>query len=79
MSHDIEDFVAVIDGRAEVVAELSVGQEDIKTYLAGRITVLLKDSSFMDSLPGHLPPDQAGQARLSLVVSRLEAVAALGK
>ncbi|MES9879185.1 MAG: hypothetical protein ABW162_18340 [Candidatus Sedimenticola sp. PURPLELP] len=79
LSHDIEDFVAVIDGRAEMVAELLDAPGDVKAYLAERIADLLRDSSFMDSLPGHLPPDQAGQARLPLVVSRLEAVAALGK
>ena len=79
LSHDIEDFVAVIDGRAEVVAELWEAQEDIKAYLAERIANLLVDSSFMDALSGHLPPDQASQQRLPLVVRRLEAVAALGK
>lgn len=79
LSHDIEDFVAVIDGRAELVDELLEAPEGIKAYLAKRIASLLRDSPFMDALPGHLPPDQAGQQRLPLVVSRLEAVAALGK
>ncbi len=60
------------------ILEVSGAQEDIKAYLAGRITALLREPSFMDSLPGHLPPDRAGQARLSLVMSRLEVVAALG-
>jgi predicted nucleotidyltransferase len=77
LSHDIEDFVAVIDGRAEVVEELLDAAGDVKVYLAERFDGLLRESSFMDSLPGHLPPDQAGQLRLPLVVSRLKAVAAL--
>ncbi len=79
MSHDIEDFVAVMDGREGVVFEVTKAPEDIKTYLVRCVCNLLDDSSFMDSLPGHLPPDLAGQARLPLVVRRMEAIAVLGE
>lgn len=77
LSHDIEDLVAVVDGRAELLTELSDVSNDLKVYLGERFAGLLKTTSFMDALPGHLSPDQAGQARLSLLVSRMQTIAAL--
>lgn len=65
LSHDIEDLVAVVDGRAELLTQLSDVSNDLKVYLAERFAGLLKTTSLMDALPGHLSADQAGQARLS--------------
>jgi predicted nucleotidyltransferase len=75
--HDIEDVIAVIDGRAELHEELVGAEEDVRTYVGREITKLLATSAFMEALPGHLPGDRAGQARLSLVEARLRAIASL--
>jgi hypothetical protein len=77
-SHDIEDLVAVIDGRAELLRELAESGDDLKDYLADRFAGLLVTRAFLDALPGHLPPDRAGQARLSLVTGRMQIIARAG-
>jgi hypothetical protein len=35
----------------------------------------LRDDEFLDSIPGHLSPDRAGQARLPLLIKRLGEIA----
>jgi hypothetical protein len=55
LSHDIEDIVAVLDGRPELVEEVRQAEDPLRRYLADRFTVLLQESRFLDALPGHLP------------------------
>lgn len=46
---------------------MGMGQESLaplRAYLAAQFQHLLTDRSFVDALPGHLPPDGASQARL---------------
>jgi hypothetical protein len=75
-SRDLEDLVAVIDGRAELVQEIRSAQEDVRTYIASEINKLLRTQAFVDALPGYLLPDAASQARITLLVSRLRQIAA---
>lgn len=73
-SHDIEDIVAVLDGRREIVDEVRRADVDLRRYLAKRLSGFLSTRSFMDSLPGHLPPDEASQDRLPLLIKRIETI-----
>jgi predicted nucleotidyltransferase len=75
LSHDIEDLVALVDGRTELVDEVLQADELLRSYLAARFTALLDSTSFLDALPGHLPPDSASQARLPLLLERFRAIA----
>jgi predicted nucleotidyltransferase len=75
-SHDLEDVVAVIDGRSELVAEVEAAAGDLRSYLSGQVQKLVQNPRFLDGLPGHLPPDEASQARLSMVLDRLRRLAA---
>lgn len=70
-SHDLEDIMAVIDGRPEVVGELNSADEPLQSYVRERIQGLLEDPDFVDALPGFLPGDGASQQRLPLLLSRL--------
>ena len=76
-SHDIEDILAVVDGRKTLCNELSGERSDLREYVAGTIAHLMSSSAFLDTLPGHLLPDPASQGRLPLVVERLGQIAAL--
>lgn len=76
-SHDLEDLVAVIDGRAEITEEIGSAKEDVRTYIAGEISKLLSTHAFVDALPGYLLPDAASQARITLLVARLKQIATL--
>lgn len=72
--HDLEDIVAIIDGRPELEQELKHVSDDVRRFLANEIRALLKNKEFLETLPGQLPPDEASQARLPIVLSRLEAI-----
>ena len=72
MSHDLEDIVTVIDGRAELAGEVRVAPADLQHYLSREFKILLSNGDFVDSLPGHLLPDTASQQRLSLVMKRMQ-------
>jgi predicted nucleotidyltransferase len=78
-SHDLEDLLAVVDGRKTLCAELAAERDDLRQYVAASIASMLNKPAFMDALPGHLPPDDASQARLPLLTERLSQIAALGK
>ena len=74
-SRDIEDIVAVVDGRASIQSEVLSSPPSIRAYLAERFATLLADTDFIDAVAGHLPGDSASQARLPLVLSRMRAIA----
>ena len=74
-SLDIEDIVAVIDGRASIESDVASSPASVRTYLADQFTAMLADRDFVDAVAGHLPGDSASQARLPLVLSRLRAIA----
>jgi predicted nucleotidyltransferase len=75
VSHDLEDFIAVIDGRMEIVDEILSSDKKIKTYLADHCKQLLENDEFLDALPAHLPPDQASQQRVSIIEERMRVIA----
>jgi hypothetical protein len=76
-SHDLEDLVAVVDGRAELGEEILAGPKDVRNYIVIEITKLLATPAFVDALPGYLLPDQASQARISILLERLKKIATL--
>lgn len=77
-SHDLEDVVAVIDGRPEIVLEVRDAAIDVRNYLSSTFGRLLGLRGFQDALPGFLPPDPASQLRRPLLVGRLRALASSG-
>ena len=74
-SHDIEDLIAVIDGRPDVTQEVQQLEAGARTHLARKIAALLANRAFVDSLPGHLPGDPGNQARLPTLVTCLQEMA----
>lgn len=71
-SHDIEDLLAVIDGRPGIVDEVGVSEAVLQEELAGRFLRLLGDSRLLDAVSGHLPPDETSQARVPIVLNRIK-------
>ena len=74
-SHDLEDVISVIDGRPELLEEVRATSDDLRAYLAREFDSLLRDSRFIDALPGHLPPDTASQSRIPMLMNRIEDLA----
>ena len=69
--------MTVIDGRPEIVAELSAVNAELKEYIAKTISNLIETEGFREAAAGHLPPDHASQGRLPLLWQRLVDIAAL--
>jgi hypothetical protein len=75
MSRDMEDIVAVLDGRPGIAGEVAECDPALRRHLAGRLAALLGDQRFLEALPGHLPGDAANQARVPLIRDRMTAMA----
>jgi hypothetical protein len=73
----MEDALAVVDGRPELLHELRASPEPARTFIAHEVQRLLNDDNFREAIPGHLPGDKASQARVPIVEERLAAIAAL--
>lgn len=75
--HDMEDLLAVVDGRVELLDEVSASTEGVRLFVAQELQRLLDDDTFREALPGHLPGDRASQARVPILEARLAAIAAV--
>jgi len=75
LSHDIEDIVAVIDGRPELMQEVEQADDSLRQHLSQRFATLLKNKAFMAALSGHMPPDTSSPARLPLIEKRIRVLA----
>ncbi len=75
-SHDLEDFITVIDGRENIVAEIAAAPDALSAYTVAAVRTLLATPAFNESLPGHLPGDEASQRRLPTLRRKLGTIAA---
>jgi hypothetical protein len=75
--HDLEDFIAVVDTRVELLEEVRRADDELREFLAEETASLLAQPSFREALPGHLQGDFASQGRLPALLGRLRGLAAL--
>lgn len=77
-SADLEDFLAIVDGRQELTAEIAAAAPDLRRYLSEKINGLLAIERFLDAVSAHI--DIGSPLRSPVVLERLRAIArALGK
>ncbi len=76
-SKDLEDVIAVVDGSPGLLKEVESRSDELKNYLASKFSFLLKDDEFQESLPGHLAPDTASQARLTELLIKMKKLSQL--
>ncbi len=74
-SHDLEDIITVIDGRARIAEEILDAPGDLREFVTGELSRLMAASGFNESLPGHLPLDTTSQRRLPILRRKLDAIA----
>ena len=51
-SHDLEDVIRLVDGRAEVVAEVGDSSDDLRSFLSHEIATLVDQPRFLDAIDG---------------------------
>jgi hypothetical protein len=66
-SHDLEEFVAVIDGRKTILEEIADSPGDLRKYLVEAARGLLGESGFLDVLPSFV----LDEGRVPLILERL--------
>jgi hypothetical protein len=72
-SHDLEDFIAVIDGRSTILKEVADSPGDVREYLTEAATSLLSESRFLDAVPGFV----LDYGRVPLILERLNQLSRL--
>jgi len=73
LSHDIEDIIAVLDGRPQIIEELKKSEPALLKELSSRFQHLLRDDNFIDAVSGHMPTDEINQARVVNIISTMKA------
>ena len=76
-SHDLEDIISLINGRAELMNEIDTASGELRSFLIERSGDLLDEPQFVEAVPWHLPGDQASQARSGVVLERLKRISRL--
>lgn len=76
-SHDIEDIMAVLEGRPELLGEAKSADSVIRKALSEEFEELMADQGFVESISGHLPSDSASQQRVPYILSIIDSIIAL--
>lgn len=74
-SHDIEDIIAVLDGRPLIVDEVKRAEPDLIRELSERFHELMQNTRFIESISGHLSADETSQARVAVVLDKIKSIA----
>ena len=75
-SHDLEDVLAVVDGRPELVDELAQAEPSLRAYVATVVARLTADAGFLNALPGLIIEGSPAE-RMPVVLGRLKTIAAM--
>jgi hypothetical protein len=71
-SHDLEDILNVVDGRASLVDELGTASDALQKFVREQFKILLSQPNLENYLPGLLTDDN----RVGVVLARLRSMAA---
>ena len=74
-SRDIEDIIAVVDGRSELLDEVNDASPELRAYLSTELGAWIDERELAELIPCHLPGDAASQARAGLVLERFSRIA----
>lgn len=72
-SHDLEDIVTLVDGCADIVADVNRSANNVRVFISRGFGDLLRHPDFRDAVLGHQPE----KLRVPLVMERFAAIAAL--
>ena len=73
LSHDLEDIISVVDGREELLGELSAAPSKVRNFVAQTFQGILKHADFTNALPGIV----SQSARTGIVLQRFSKIAEL--
>jgi hypothetical protein len=73
LSHDLEDVITVVDGREELISELSFAPLDVREFVAQTVRSILRHTDFTNALPGIV----SQSTRTGLVLQRFRQISEL--
>lgn len=73
-SHDIEDIVSVIDGCADITAQISSAPRDVRDFVAGELVSWTRRADWTGLIAGHLPGISLSAGREGIVCQRIRAI-----
>jgi|SRR5947209_3912784 len=76
-SHDLEDIITVVDGRASIADDVASGPSRVRAFVAASFADMLGHPDFLDAFPGHLSGISGSRQRAPLVMARFRTIAAL--
>lgn len=76
-SHDFEDIINVVEGRAAIVAEVAASTPALCSYLATQFMQICQREEFQNVLPGLVAYDVLHAQRVAAVMQRIASIAAL--
>jgi predicted nucleotidyltransferase len=71
---DMEDIIALVDGRPQLLAEIQAEKWELRQFLATTVTALLS-AGLEDQIAGNLHGDTASQDRAPIVLATLRRIA----
>ena len=78
LAPDIEDVLAVIDGRPALLDEIAQSSPAVRRFLSEAFEELVKNDGFREIIPAHLGGDSIAHRRGELVVGVIEKIIQLG-
>jgi predicted nucleotidyltransferase len=73
LSHDLEDVITVVDGREELISELTSAPPDVRHFVAQTLRGILRHPDFTNALPGIVSQN----TRTGLVLQRFTQITEL--
>jgi len=74
-SHDLEDLLAVIEGRPSIVRDCFEAPQEVRAYLGAEFSELLADSDFINALPGLSALQVGGAGSADALLERVRNLA----
>lgn len=71
-SRDIEDVIAVVDGRPDLHREIIAADPEVQTFIRGTLFPLISTVGFRNAVLGYLPRSATAQQRYTTVMQRFQ-------
>ncbi len=75
LSHDIEDIIALLDGRKGLAQEIKQSNKVVREELKKRFQQLVMNSYFIEAVYGHMPSDAVSQNRVKIILKTIRNIA----
>lgn len=74
-SRDLEDVIALVDGREELGAEVQAAPHELRSYLEDKLAKLLEEPRFLDAVYGFAPGFDGPRRVGAIILPRLQELA----